>query len=140
MRAKRQHGFTLIELMLVIIVIGVLLAIAIPNYAGYLERTRRSDARAALLEIASTQERIYFERNQYSNAIADVWNYREAGVYVSAEGYYALTVAFPGDDPNRFTATATARGKQAGDADCVSFTIDETGLKAATGDDSDDCW
>lgn len=140
MRRTQQSGFSLIELMIVIVVLGVLLALAIPNYNGYLERTRRTDARGALLEIASAQERIYFERNQYTAAIADVWSYQVDGASVSNEGHYVLSVALTDDDPNRFTATATAQGKQAGDDDCDTFTIDETGLKAATGDDPSGCW
>jgi type IV pilus assembly protein PilE len=140
MRRTQQSGFSLIELMIVIVILGVLMAIAIPNYNGYLERTRRTDARGALLEIASAQERIYFERNQYTSAIADVWNYQEDGAYVSNEGHYVLSVVLTDDDTNRFTATATAQNKQAGDDDCATFSIDETGLKAATGDDPSGCW
>jgi type IV pilus assembly protein PilE len=140
MRRTQQSGFSLIELMIVIVILGVLMAIAIPNYNGYLERTRRTDARGALLEIASAQERIYFERNQYTSAIADVWNYQEDGAYVSNEGHYVLSVVLTDDDTNRFTATATAQNKQTGDDDCATFSIDETGLKAATGDDPSGCW
>lgn len=140
MRRTQQSGFSLIELMIVIVILGVLMAIAIPNYNGYLERTRRTDARGALLEIASAQERIYFERNQYTSAIADVWSYQEGGVSVSNEGHYVLSVVLTAADTNRFTATATAQDKQAGDADCATFSIDETGLKAATGDDPSGCW
>jgi type IV pilus assembly protein PilE len=140
MRRTQQSGFSLIELMIVIVILGVLMAIAIPNYNGYLERTRRTDARGALLEVASAQERIYFERNQYTSALADVWNYQEDGAYVSNEGHYVLSVVLTDDDTNRFTATATAQNKQTGDEDCATFSIDETGLKAATGDDPSGCW
>jgi type IV pilus assembly protein PilE len=140
MHRSQQGGFSLVELLVVIVVLGLLLSIAVPNYSAYVERSRRSDARAALLEIASAQERIYFERNQYSAAIADVWSHQEGGSYVSSEGYYSLTVALVGDDPNRFTALATARDRQSGDEDCASFSIDNTGLKSATGDAADTCW
>jgi type IV pilus assembly protein PilE len=139
-RTQQQGGFSLIELLVAIVVLGLLLSIAVPNYSAYVERSRRSDARAALLEIASAQERIYFERNQYSAAIADVWAHQEGGSYVSSEGYYTLTVVLTDKDPNRFTATATARGRQSGDEDCASFAIDDTGLKSATGDAADTCW
>jgi type IV pilus assembly protein PilE len=140
MRRSQQGGFSLIELMIVVGILGLLLAIALPNYGGYLERTRRTDARGALLEIAAAEERHYFENNRYTNAIAEVWTYQEGGAYVSNDGHYALSVVLTGGDNNRFTATATAQGKQAGDADCATFTIDETGLKEATGDDPTACW
>lgn len=143
MRRSRESGFTLIELLVVIMLIGILMGFALPNYAGYLEKTRRSDARVALLEMASVQERVYFERNQYSGTVGDVWTYTDGADSVSAEGHYVLTVALTGGDTNRFTATATARGKQSGDEDCVTMTIDETGLRnatAAAGGDKTVCW
>ena len=137
---SEQGGFSLLELLVVIVVLGLLLSIAIPNYSAYVERSRRSDARSALLEIASAQERIYFERNQYTGTVTDVWSHQVDGNSVSSEGFYTITVALTDDDPNRFTATATARGKQAGDEDCTSFSIDDTGLKSAIGDAAADCW
>ena len=140
MLRAQQNGFSLLELLVVIVVLGLLLSIAIPNYSAYVERSRRSDARAALLEIASAQERIYFERNQYTGTVTDVWSHQVGGNAVSSEGFYAIAVALTDDDPNRFTATATAQGKQAGDQDCTSFSIDETGLKSATGDTATECW
>lgn len=140
MLRTRHVGFTLLELLVVIVVLGLLLSIAVPNYSAYVERSRRSDARSALLEIASAQERIYFERTQYTGTVTDVWSHQVGGQAVSSEGFYAITVALTDDDPNRFTATATAQGKQAGDADCTSFSIDDTGLKSATGDTATECW
>ena len=137
---SQQGGFSLVELLVVIVMLGLLLSIAVPNYSAYVERSRRSDARAALLEIASAQERVYFESNQYSDTITDVWSHQVDGNAVSSEGFYGLEVALTGDDPNRFTATATARAQQSGDEDCASFSIDDTGLKSATGDAADTCW
>jgi type IV pilus assembly protein PilE len=138
MQRKRQGGFSLIELMVVVIVLGLLLAIAIPNYTGYLERSRRSDARGALLEIASAQERFFFENNGYADDIDDVWTYQEGGVAVSNEGFYVLTITQTA--ATDFTATATAQGRQSGDEDCATFSIEETGLKTATGDAAASCW
>lgn len=143
MTYSKQQGFSLIELLVVVILAGVLLAIAIPTYGDYMERSRRSDARAALLEIASVQERIFFERNQYSGAIADVWTFTNGdGDAVSSEEFYLLTVVVANAGAE-FTATATAQGPQAGDDDCQTLTIDETGLRDATanaGGDPTVCW
>lgn len=141
MRRSQQAGFSLIELLIAVILIGVLMAIAIPNYTSYLERTRRSDARVALLEVAAAQERWYFENNQYTGTIANVWSNQVGGASVSADEYYTLSVALNGN--NRFTATATAAGKQTGDVDCATLTIDETGNRGATagtGGDATVCW
>jgi type IV pilus assembly protein PilE len=140
MLRTRHVGFTLLELLVVIVVLGLLLSIAVPNYSAYVERSRRSDARSALLEIASAQERIYFERNQYTGTVTDVWSHQIGGKAVSSEGFYEIEVVLTDKDPNRFTATARVQGKQAGDADCTSFSIDDTGLKSATGDTATECW
>lgn len=140
---NKQGGFSLIELMIVVVLAGILLAIAIPAYGQYMEKSRRSDARAALLEIASVQERIFFERNQYSAAIADVWtNVNGSGDPASSEGFYLMTVV-TANGGAEFTATATATRQQAGDEDCQTLTIDETGLRDATagaGGDDSVCW
>ena len=128
-----SRGFTLLEMMIVIVIIGILAAIAMPRFDGYLQKTRRTDARAALLEIASMQERLFFERSQYSGALGDAWSNMDGTAFVSNEGFYVLTLALGADgDAGTFTATATARGAQSGDDDCATLTIDDTGLKAAT--------
>jgi type IV pilus assembly protein PilE len=136
---QRQLGFTLIELMVVISILGLLLAIAIPGYSDYLTKARRSDARAALLEIASAQERHYFQNRQYSSDGTDLWSHPDG--LVSADGYYTLSFAFIDDDNQTYRVTATARGQQSGDADCTSLSYDNTGSKDSTGAaDSSVCW
>ena len=138
-----QRGFTLIELMTVVIVLSLLLIMAIPNYADHLRKVRRNDARAALLEMAAVQERIYFERTQYSAAMADLWSNQSGSDYVSVEGFYLLSVT-AADSNQTFTVTASAQAEQAGDTACASFSIDSSGRKAASDGDGNDsssvCW
>lgn len=139
---RGMGGFSLIELLIVISILGVLLGVAIPNYSGFLERTRRTDARTALLDIAAAQERHFFEQRQYSGSMVDVWNHQQGGAFVSAEGHYVLSLT-TANGGQTYIATATAQGKQKGDDDCASLTIDETGKKAATagtGGDPSVCW
>ena len=111
---RTAQGFSLIELMVVVTILSLLLGLAMPRYGDYLDRTRRNDGRGALLELAAQQERLHFERNQYSASMADLWSGKVGDDFVSSEGFYTLRVT-TADSGQEFTATATARGVQAGD-------------------------
>ena len=98
---KRATGFSLIELMIVVIIIGVLLAISVPAYQAYVMRSHRTDA---------TQQ---------------------PARYRSTEGYYTLGAAAcaGGVIANCYTITATAVGSQANDTGCTSLTYNSVGTK-----------
>ena len=69
MRAKLMHtmrGITLLELMIVVVIIGFMAAIAYPNYRDFTARAKRNEAKAALLQIATNQERFYLQNNAYT--------------------------------------------------------------------------
>ena len=68
----QQRGVTLIELVVVMIIVGILAAVAIPTYRNYVIRSQRSDAKDALLALATQQEKFYLQCNSYANAIAAV--------------------------------------------------------------------
>jgi type IV pilus assembly protein PilE len=132
---KIQKGFTLIEVMIVVAIVGILSAIAYPSYAEYIRRGHRAEARAGLLQ-------------------AQQWLERAA----TATGTYPLTAAFPAtmkkvpndrydigvvSDGATFTLTATPKGAQTGDK-CGNYTVTNTGLRGAkgvtTGDIVTECW
>ena len=135
----RVRGFTLLELMIVVVIIAILAAIAIPTYGRYAIRAHRVDGQELLLRVANAQERFYSTRNQYGS-LADV-GYTDT---TSDKGYYTVGVAVE-DDPagnssQAFTATATPVGGQAKD-DCKNLTITNTGVKDATGTTTNgSCW
>ncbi|MEK7816154.1 MAG: type IV pilin protein [Pseudomonadota bacterium] len=69
MKKNATHGFTLIELMITVVIIGILAAIAYPSYQNYTRQTRRSDAQIALTQAANQQERFFTECNSYAPSI-----------------------------------------------------------------------
>lgn len=138
--ALTTRGFTLIEVMIVVVIISILAAIALPSYQQYVQKSRRVDAKETLLRMATLQERFFFQESRYSKTIA------ELGGAVSPEGWYNITLT--NEDPctdavcNNFKLTATPvdPGPQKADARCTSFIITQTLEQTATGTDSANCW
>ena len=130
-----SRGVTLIELMIVIVVVAVLASIAVPNYRQYVLRTHRTEAKAAVLSVAAAQEKFYLQNNTYTDALTDA---PPAGLGIAAttrNGYYTIAVA--GANATTYTVTATAAGTQTQDTRCLTFSIDQAGVKTAT---NADCW
>lgn len=133
---SKQRGMTLIEIMIVVVIIGILAAIAIPAYGQYVRKAKRTDATTALLRIAAAQERFYLQNNTYSGDPAAL------GIAGTPDNLYALAIA--GAGAVGYTATATAQGSQAQDTDCSVFSINQLGQRSATDsggtDTSVTCW
>ncbi len=129
---KYMRGVTLLELMIVVVIVGILTAIAYPNYQAFVARAKRTEARALLLEIAISQERFYLQNNTYGS-MADL---QFDDPQITDSEAYSVTIA--GNNANNFTATATYT--LGGDelAKCASFTIDGRGSKTSAPDA--DCW
>lgn len=138
--AAAAHGFTLIELMIAVAVLAIIVGIAYPSYLEQIRKTRRSDAKIALLNLAQTMERNYTEANRYDQDSAGntfTLPYTEAPKD-EATKYYDLTLQSVSS--SAFTLQATPKGAQAGDTKCTSFTLTHTGAKNATGSDAANCW
>ena len=134
------RGFTLIELMIVVVVIAILAAIAIPSYGRYAYRARRVDGKELLLRIANAQERYYATFNRYG-ALTDIGYTNPAS---SEKGYYSVTVATSGTTAQAYTATAARVGAQLKDV-CGSLSIDNAGVKLPdasnlTANSNGPCW
>ncbi len=139
MLSPKFKGFTLVELMIVVSVVAVLVAVAVPSYKSHTRKACRNDAKSAILEIVARQEKHYFQFNTYAESLADL-NFLTANV--SPEGCYELELdGCVGD--NCYQVTATAVGDQTRDTACASFTMNSIGVKSATGAIADPtavCW
>ena len=131
---KARHGFTLIELMIVVAVIGILASIALPSYTEYIARGRRADAKTQLLAAHQWMERLYSESYSYlqdsaGTALGTLWpNQPFSSSPRAGEGAanYTLTV---NASASAYTLTATRTGAASSDK-CGNFTLTHTGLKS----------
>lgn len=127
---------TLVELIVVVAIVAILSAIAFPNYSKYQQRSRRMDAKIALEQIATFQERHFVTNFTYTSNLAQLGfssNQTESGHYVisvptaSTQSFQAIAVPAPGSG-------------QVKDTDCQQFTIDHQSARVAAPDPDGDCW
>lgn len=131
---KGDCGFTLIELMIVVAIVGILTAIAYPAYSQYFLKARRTDARNAVLDLASRQERFYSVNNTYSSSPAALGYGVTAttfpvSVNVNGQSYYTLTASIA-SAPAGFVAIAIPISPQTADTKCYSFQVDQSGAQS----------
>ncbi len=136
---KQFAGFTLIELMITVTIIGIVAAIAYPSYNKHVLRTNRLEGKAMLERAIADQERYYSSNNTY--AVSTIILGYLANPAISKHGYYQLSVDTPtGNCPitNCFSLSVTTHGTlQSLDTECAKYTQTSTGRKTAT---NDDCW
>lgn len=134
----RRRGFTLIEVMIVCAIVAILAAIALPSYLSSIQKSRRTDAKSALIGAAGQMERYFTERNTYATATLGT---SAGAVYPSASlnGYYTLSIA--SQTATTYTLNAVPALQQVGDP-CGTFTYTDQGIKNVTGGTmaSTDCW
>jgi len=135
---KDIRGFTLIELMIVVVIIGLLIGIAIPSYQAYVLRSHRADGQAVLIDISAREERFLAQNNTYTTVLSAATGLN-MGTTTSPDGYYNLSVAAcaGGTIATCYLVTATATGGQTGDTACLTITYSSTGIKSGT---TGDCW
>ena len=133
-----SRGFTIIELLIVVAIIGILFGIALPSYEAYVLRAHRADAQGILLDIAAREERFLAQNNSYTALISPA-NGLGLGTTTSDEGYYNLTVGAGGTGSilTSYLVTATATGGQTSDTDCLTVTYSSAGVKGGT---TGNCW
>ena len=116
----QQRGFTLVELMIVVVIVGILTAIAVPSYSGYRIKSARAAAQTELLQLASLQEKIYLNANAYSPNMTAAYDGNATGGLSKTSGKTEdnrYTLAFNGTPAQTFEVRAipVAGSAQAGD-------------------------
>lgn len=142
------RGFTLIELMIVLVVMGILASAAIPSYRNYMLRAHRVDAKTALLRLAANQEKFFLQNNSYaaSSVLGDAPPDGLGMESTTENGYFTLVLTTAANGQS-YVAEASATGGQTDDADCDVYGINSTGLEYGgpgpnfdTGSNNPDCW
>ena len=149
-----QAGFTLVELMVVVMVIAILASVAIPSYSGYVTDARRQGAAQEILTIASRQEQHFLDNKAYATSLTQLGysaqpiGTNENGGYVGATDASAMytfaitsTTATTSGTIRAYTISAIPKGSQLSrDTECGTLTLTEAGVKTAGGASNPDCW
>ncbi|MBB1383361.1 MULTISPECIES: type IV pilin protein [unclassified Shewanella] len=132
---KAYSGFTLIEVMITVVIVGILASIAYPSYTKFVAKGARADALAGLMNVANRQEQYYLDHKTFTKNMKKLgFSVDGDGNFVVENGFYKIdaTVA----NANRYTIEAKAIGVQATrDTECASIEITSDGVKTPS-----DCW
>jgi len=130
LRSSGQRGFTLIELMITVAVIGILAAVAYPAYLDQVRKARRADAQAILLNIAARQQQMLLDTRVYVATTSGL----NISVPSSVQNAYTISITVGAGAVPSFSATATPLGSQSADK-CSVLSVDQTGSKSPS-----TCW
>lgn len=128
----RQRGVTLLELMIVVMIVGIITAIAVPSYRQQVVRSNRSNAKTAIMQLTQALERCYTRASTYTGC-------DDADLPVTTpEGLYTVTGVITGTS---YDLTATPQGTQADDTTCGNLSLDEANVRLVSGTGTvDECW
>jgi type IV pilus assembly protein PilE len=137
-----SRGITLLELLVVLTIVGIVTALALPSFQRQLLRTHRTEAMTALLALQSAQETFFLRHGVYSASVAGT---PPAGLGLSASSSsnrYLLSVSVATDGQTYVATAAPAPdGGQAADLECLAFSVDSAGRRSISGTgDIRRCW
>jgi type IV pilus assembly protein PilE len=145
MQRVRPAGFTLIEMMIVLAIVGILAAIAYPSYSRYVLRSYRADAEATLVAVAQSQEKYYTLNNSYASSLASLGYsvplYSQNNRYTISMDNLNASATLANGLGYSLKATANLTGGQSTET-CGNLTLDSLGTKgmSASGVTVSDCW
>lgn len=131
--SRIQFGFTLIELMITVVIIGVLASISYPSYTSFVTQSNRAEGQGELLRFANLQEQYFVDYRTYGTTLIALGKTTET--MRTEQGHYKIKVA-NGADASKFVLKAIAKGSQlTNDSACSPLTINQVGKKGPEG-----CW
>ena len=124
-KRKKVLGFTLLEALITVAIIGIISSLAYPSYVDFVVRSNRSEGLRELMRIANLQEQYYVDNRSYTSAMTDLG--LGADPFVTENGHYSIDATVVNDT---FTLVATAKGTQASkDTSCGTISVTDTGKK-----------
>lgn len=143
-KLRKSRGFTLVELVVAVVILGILTAVAYPAYTGWVLKSRRADAHRALTDLANRLERNYLSANTYTVDMTQLGYLAATNVTIEGGMFKlkvdAATAGCPIASCFVVTATPVAGTAQANDSRCTSLSLASNGIKSATGSDPGSCW
>ncbi len=144
---NKQHGFSLLELVITLAIVGILASFAYPSYQEQMRSARRADCSGALIGLGGAMERFFTLNSTYLGAGTVGGNTGAPTIYPTGcpidGGTQTYTLTIQAVTASTYTLQAAPMGIQAGDK-CGSFTFTNTGLKNVVGQDTgltwQDCW
>ncbi|MFL0808792.1 MAG: type IV pilin protein [Agarilytica sp.] len=140
---KKQQGFNLIELMIVVAIVGIIAGIAYPSYQDSVRKSNRQIGKTALLEILGRQEQYFVNTKSYTTDLSNL-GYSANGFNIDQEGQEATSGIYriqlaTGATTTSFTVEAVPQGGQANDTGCGTLRVADSGARSVSGADTD-CW
>jgi type IV pilus assembly protein PilE len=137
-------GFTIIEMLIVLVIMGILAAAVLPTYQSSVTKARRADGKSALLDLGARSEKFFAQNNTYTTEVSGGAGLN-LGRTTSPDGYYNLSIAAcaGGTIARCYQITAAVTGAQARDTDCAQLRLDNVGRKTAVnsaGAATQYCW